>query len=791
MHFFVIFVSENMDKDNIKKISLPVLEMSCASCAINVETILKEQTGVLNAAVNYANGAAFIEFDTKVTDLNKLKKAVVDIGYDIIIDETEEKEETLKDLEEKRFKELKLKVIVSFALSIPIFILSMFFHKLGVGSWESGDLRNWLLFVLTLPVLIYSGREFYVNAAKLAKHYMTNMDTLVALGTGIAFLFSAFNTIFPQFLINAGLTPHVYYESAAIIISFILLGRMLEERSKSRASSAIKKLIGLQPKTLTVMRNGNEINIPLKEVKLNDIVLVKPGERIPVDGKVIRGNSFIDESMLTGEPVPVEKGPHPNPLLKTGEGNSVFAGTMNQKGILEISARKVGKETMLSQIINLVKEAQSSKPPIQKLVDKIAAIFVPVIIIIALITFVTWYFIVPSSSFAMALTNMISVLIIACPCALGLATPTALVVGIGKGAEQGILIKDSQALEIAHKINFIVFDKTGTITTGKPEVSDFIYLSEQLSTNNYQLNDIIYSIESLSTHPLAEAIADKMKAENAIKLGVDSFENIAGKGVKASIKGELYFIGSEKLIKDSNSSGHALQTRASIQINERAKELREQTKTVVCFSDSKEVLCLIGISDKIKDSSKEAIAELRKMGIESAMITGDNKQTASVIAKEAGIINFVAETLPTQKADYIKQLQENQTSISKQRTTNNEQQIVAMVGDGINDSAALAMADLGIAMASGSDIAIESAGITLMNSDLRNVVAAIKLSKQTIRTIKQNLFWAFFYNIIAIPIAAGCLYPAFHFLLNPMIAGIAMAFSSVTVVTNSLRLKFS
>ena len=777
-----------MNKSDIKKISLPVLEMSCASCAINVENILKEQAGVVSATVNYASESAFIEFDTKATDLNKIKKAVVDIGYDIVIDESEKKEEIIKELEEIRIKELRLKVIVAFAFSIPVFILSMFFHQLGVRSSEFGEIKNWILLVLTIPVIVFCGKEFFINAFKLAKHFMTNMDTLVALGTGIAFLFSAFNTIFPQFLINAGLTPHVYYESAAIIILFILLGKLLEERSKSKASSAIKKLIGLQPKTLTVVRNGNEIVVTLKEVKVNDIVLVKPGEKIPVDGKVVNGNSFVDESMLTGEPVAAEKGPEEARVSKARQ-QQVFAGTINQKGVLEISARKVGKETMLSQIINLVQEAQSSKPPIQKLVDRIAAIFVPGIIIIALITFIVWYFIIPSTSFAMALTNMISVLIIACPCALGLATPTALIVGIGKAAEKGILIKDSHALEIAHKIDCIVFDKTGTITVGKPEVTNLIAVSNQqsaISENNEiksEYKDIIYSIESQSTHPLAEAIADRLKTENANKIPLESFENISGKGIKAKVNGEYYYIGNENYIKEVTGKEKVLTGR----------DLSIQTSgnTIVYFADSKQILALIALSDKIKVTSKQAISELKKMGIEVAMITGDNKNTASEIAIEAGINNYKAEVLPTEKGNYIKELQNRyKTQHTKYKTKNNHY-YVAMVGDGINDSAALAQADLGIAMASGSDIAIESAGITLMNSDLRNVVSAITLSKRTIQTIKQNLFWAFFYNIIAIPIAAGCLYPAFHYLLNPMIAGIAMAFSSLTVVTNSLRLKLN
>ena len=784
-----------MIKDNIKKISLPVLEMSCASCAINVETILKEQSGVVSAAVNYANGEAFIEFDTKATDLNKLRDAVVGIGYDIVIDETEEKEETLRDLEHKRFAELKIKVIVAFILSLPVFILSMFFM-------HAFPYEHWLLMALTLPVLIYSGKEFFVNAFKLAKHFMTNMDTLVALGTGIAFIFSAFNTIFPQYLISAGLTPHVYFESATIIISFILLGKLLEERSKSKASSAIKKLIGLQPKTLTVIRDGKELTLSLNEVKLNDIVLVKPGEKIPVDGKVVSGISYVDESMLTGEALAVNK----------SKDMKVFAGTINQKSSLEITAQKIGKETILSQIIGLVQEAQSSKPPVQKLVDKIASVFVPAIIIIAAITFLSWYFIVPSSSFAIALTNMISVLIIACPCALGLATPTALVAGLGRAAEKGILIKDAQALEIAHKITHIVFDKTGTITTGKAEVTDILEVGSQKSevgkgkkiiisqsdtekaqrtTENVEVGsellNIIYSIESQSTHPLAEAICNKLKSDGAVKINVDSSENIAGNGIKAKVNGEEYFIGNDKLISEQSAVG-SLQLPDDVNENviKVAKALREEAKTVVYFADNKQVLAIIAIKDTIKESSKEAILALNQMGIETSIISGDNRNTVSVIASEAGIKNYKAEVSPIEKVDYIKQLQDR----SRKSEVGSQKHFVAMVGDGINDSAALAQSDIGIAMGSGSDIAIESAAITIMNSELNNVVSAIRLSKQTIRIIKQNLFWAFFYNIIAIPIAAGLLYPAFGFLLNPMIAGVAMAFSSVTVVTNSLRLRF-
>lgn len=758
-----------MNNYEIKKVSVPVLEMSCASCAVNVESILKTQEGVINASVSFANQTAIIEFKTDITNLDKLRKAVTGIGYDIIIDETEEKEETLKKLEEKRFRELKQKVIVAIILSVPVFILSMFF------KWETGDwrleIRNFILIILTFPILAWSGREFFVNAFKLAKHKMTNMDTLVALSTGIAFLFSVFNTIFPQYLIGKGLTPHVYYESAAIIITFILLGRFLEERSKSKASSAIKKLIGLQPKTLTVIRDGNELSISLKDVQINDIVLVKPGEKIPVDGRVIKGDSFVDESMLTGEPIPVRKSP--NPQFTNSPDSKVYTGTINQKGSLQIIAHKIGKETVLSQIITLVQEAQSSKPPIQKLADKIAGVFVPVIILIAIITFIIWYLAIPSSSSTFAFLNMLSVLIIACPCALGLATPIALVVGIGKAAEKGILVKNAHALEIAHKINEIVFDKTGTITKGKPEVTDILLnsdkrkaISEKGIIPNYK--NIIYSIESKSEHPIAETISKKLKAEGAEKLSVDAFENISGKGLKAKINGENYFIGNYKLLEENQIPNN---------MTARSDELMEEAKTIIYFCDSKKILCLIAVADTINPTSVKTITKLKEMGIGVNMITGDNKHTATVIAREAGIKNFVSDILPDEKWKYVKELQQ-------------KGKLVAMAGDGINDSAALAQADLGIALATGSDIAIENAGITLMNSNLFNIVNAIRLSKATVRTIRQNLFWAFFYNIIAIPIAAGVLYPVNGFLLNPMIAGAAMAFSSVSVVTNSLILKY-
>jgi len=582
------------------------------------------------------------------------------------------------------------------------------------------------------------------------------MDTLVALSTGVAFVFSVFNTIYPQFFLNHDITPHVYYESAVIIVALILLGRYLEERAKGKTSSAIKKLMGLQPKEVVIFRNGEEISVPLSEVLKGELILLKPGDKVPVDGKVKSGDSFIDESMITGEPIPVHK-------LK---GEEVFAGTVNQKGSLKILAGKVGGETMLAQIIQLVKSAQASKPPIQKLVDKVAGVFVPVVVSLAIISFLLWFFLGPEPSITYAFLTLITVLIIACPCALGLATPTALMVGIGKGAEQGILIKDAQALEVAYKTNVLVLDKTGTITEGKPEVTN-MYWKNSSSKEFFQ--DILLSVESNSEHPLAHAIVQHLKDNNSKPVEISNFESITGLGAKARYADNWFYIGNEELIND-NGIGF------SPELYNHANDLKNEAKTVVLFADHKEVVGVIAIADKIKESSKEAIDTLKKMGMEIHMLTGDNAQTAKAIADQVGIDNYQAQVKPADKGEFIIALQ-------------NKGKVVAMAGDGINDSHALAQADIGIAMGSGTDIAMESAGITLMHSDLQQITRAIALSKATIRTIRQNLFWAFIYNVVAIPVAAGALYPLFGFLLNPMIAGAAMAMSSVSVVTNSLRLR--
>jgi Cu2+-exporting ATPase len=611
------------------------------------------------------------------------------------------------------------------------------------------------MWALATPVVLVFGRQFFINAWKQAKHRSANMDTLVALSTGIAYTFSFFNTIYPQFWHNRGLHAHVYFEAASVVIAFILLGKLLEERAKASTSSAIKKLMGLQPNVVTIVHHGGHImEIPIEQVKVGDMLLVKPGGKIPVDGIVESGESYVDESMISGEPVPVLK----------EKGAKVFAGTINQKGSFQFKAEKVGGETLLAYIIKMVQEAQGSKAPVQKLVDKIAGIFVPIVIGFAILSFIAWLVLGGDNGLTQGLLALVTVLVIACPCALGLATPTAIMVGVGKGAEHGILIKDAEALELSHKVNAIVFDKTGTITQGKPEVTEALWLDETPEHRN-----ILFSLEQSSEHPLAEAITAHYK-EQAKNVSLSTIQSITGAGISGVFNGDKYFAGTSNLLKQNN-----------ISINEPTKiwseEKRAEAKTVVFFANSKKVLATIAIADKIKESSKNAIAQLKNLGIDIYMFTGDNQQTATAIAKEVGIENFEAEALPQDKYDFVKSLQA-------------KGKVVAMVGDGINDSQAMAQADVSIAMGKGSDIAMDVAKMTLISSDLVRIPAAIKLSKRTVQTIKQNLFWAFIYNLIGIPIAAGLLYPINGFLLNPMIAGAAMALSSVSVVTNSLRLKW-
>jgi Cu2+-exporting ATPase len=734
------------DVETVKQ-TFPVTGMSCASCASSAETIVITQKGVVKAAVNFANTSLLVEYIPTITSPEKLKQAVQSIGYDLMIEDSKEAKEALEDLHKQKLQSLKQKTIWSVILSIPLVTMGMFFMNIPYA--------NYIMWALATPVVLVFGRQFFINAWKQAKHRSANMDTLVALSTGIAYTFSFFNTIYPQFWHNRGLHAHVYFEAASVVIAFILLGKLLEERAKASTSSAIKKLMGLQPNVVTIVHHGGHImEIPIEQVKVGDMLLVKPGGKIPVDGIVESGESYVDESMISGESIPVLK----------EKSVKVFAGTINQKGSFQFRAEKVGGETLLAHIIKMVQQAQGSKAPVQKLVDKIAGIFVPIVIGIAILSFIAWLVLGGDNGLTQGLLALVTVLVIACPCALGLATPTAIMVGVGKGAEHGILIKDAEALELSHKVNAIVFDKTGTITQGKPEVTEALWLDETPEHRN-----ILFSLEQSSEHSLAEAITAHYK-EQAKNVSLSTIQSITGAGISGVFNGEKYFAGTSNLLKQNN-----------ISINEPTKiwseEKRAEAKTVVFFANSKKVLATIAIADKIKESSKNAIAQLKNLGIDIYMFTGDNQQTATAIAKEVGIENFEAEALPQDKYDFVKSLQA-------------KGKVVAMVGDGINDSQAMAQADVSIAMGKGSDIAMDVAKMTLISSDLVRIPAAIKLSKRTVQTIKQNLFWAFIYNLIGIPIAAGLLYPINGFLLNPMIAGAAMALSSVSVVTNSLRLKW-
>ncbi|EID73668.1 heavy metal translocating P-type ATPase [Imtechella halotolerans] len=733
------------DVVTVKK-TFPVLGMTCASCASSAESIVKFQSGVVDASVNFATGNLTVEYLPNMINASQLKQALQSVGYDLFVEQESNQQESIEAIHAKKYELLKTKTIWAVILSIPVVVIGMFFMDMPYA--------NQIMWLFSTPVILWFGKDFFINAWKQAKHRSANMDTLVALSTGIAYVFSVFTMLFADFWHQRGLEAHVYFEAAAVIIAFILLGKLLEEKAKGNTSSAIKKLMGLQPKTVTIIKgDGTEVQTAVELVGVGDIILVKPGEKIAVDGMVTSGSSYVDESMLSGEPVPV--------LKKADE--KVFAGTINQKGSFQFRAVKVGKETMLAQIIKMVQDAQGSKAPVQKLVDKIAGIFVPVVMGIAILTFILWMVIGGESGVVHGLLAAITVLVIACPCALGLATPTAIMVGVGKGAEQGILIKDAESLELAKKVDAIVLDKTGTITQGRPEVSGILWLH-----NDETANKILVSIEKQSEHPLAEAVVKFLDGVETAELTL--FESITGKGVKATYNNETYYVGNKKLLKENNIT-------FDNHLEKQAEEWGKQSKTVVWFSNSKEALAVIAIADTIKETSFSAIRQLQEMGIDLYMLTGDNEATAEAIAKQTGIKHFKAEVLPQHKAAFVKELQD-------------KGKIVAMVGDGINDSTALATADVSIAMGKGSDIAMDVAKMTIISSDLTKIPQAIRLSKQTVATIKQNLFWAFIYNLIGIPIAAGILYPINGFLLNPMIAGAAMALSSVSVVSNSLRLKW-
>ncbi|WP_294141867.1 heavy metal translocating P-type ATPase [uncultured Sanguibacteroides sp.] len=726
-----------------------VLGMSCASCAVSVESTLSAQKGVQEARVNISNSTVFVDFDPRTVTPEELQKAVEAAGYELVIEKQDDPEEAGR-LQEEEYLSLKRKTTGAILLAIPVFVIGMFFMHMPYG--------NWIMFAFTLPVMLFFGRDFFIHAYKQFRHGRANMDTLVAVSTGVAFLFSLFNTIWPEYWTDRGLEAHVYYEAAAVIIALILLGRLLEARAKFSTSTAIKKLMGLQPKTvMKIGEDGREVEIPIKEVLVGDVLVVKPGDKIPVDGTVTEGVSFVDESMITGEPIPVEK----------TTGGIVYAGTINQKGSFRFRAEKVGNETILAHIIKMVQEAQGSKAPVQKLVDKIAGIFVPVVMGIAVLTFIVWMLAGGEEAFTHALLTSITVLVIACPCALGLATPTAIMVGIGKGAENNILIKDAEGLEMMHQVNAIVLDKTGTITEGQPVVTD---MSWRGVDKREEYRSVLSAIERRSEHPLADAVVEALKESPVTDVEIKDFETSVGKGVIAYVGGEAYGVGNRRLLADM----HIALTEEEEAL---ASGWEEEGKTVVFFAGREAVLVVIAIADKIKSTSGQAIKALQEMGVEVYMLTGDNTRTARRVADVLGVRHFKSEVMPSDKADFVRELQQ-------------EGKIVAMVGDGINDSQALAQADVSIAMGKGSDIAMDVAKVTLITSDLNILPKAINLSRQTVRTIRQNLFWAFIYNVIGIPLAAGVLYPFTGFLLNPMIAAAAMAFSSVSVVTNSLRIRF-
>lgn len=734
---------------NIKK-TLPVLNMYCAACANSVQKILKRQDGVSDAAVNFATETAQIEYDPNKTDTAKLKEALQSVGYDLNIDEGEHAREEVDAAHEEHYRSLKMKVIGSVVLAVPLVIFAM------TPALMHLSYANYVMWVLATPVVLYFGKDFFIRAFKQARHGAFNMDTLVSLSAGTAYLYSVFNTLYPQFWHSRGLHADVYFEAAAVVVAFVLLGKLLEERAKGNTSSALKKLIGLQPKTVTIISESGETSeLSVSQVKVSDIILVKPGEKIAVDGIVTDGTSFVDESMITGEPLAVEK----------KAGDKVFSGTINQRGSFSFRAEKVGSSTLLAQIVKMVQDAQGSKAPVQKLVDKIAGIFVPVVIGIAILSFAVWLIVGTDNAFTHALLAFVTVLVIACPCALGLATPTAIMVGVGKGAENGILIKDAESLETIQRVDTVILDKTGTITEGKPQVVSVKWMNGVSS----DLHDILYTIEKSSEHPLAEAIVNYLKDTSKVLSDIH-IESLTGQGIEGTFNGVKYLVGNQQLMR---SKGIVCSDDMEHWIFERL----EDANTVVLFADEVSVMGSIAIADSIKQSSIAAVDQLRNLNIDVYMLTGDNEHTARSIAAQANIQHYKAGLLPADKTEFIKQLQ-------------SEGKTVAMVGDGINDSAALAQANVGIAMGQGSDIAIDTAKMTIISNDLTKIPTAIKLSKQTNRTIRQNLFWAFIYNVIAIPVAAGVLYPIDGFLLNPMIAGAAMALSSVSVVSNSIILKY-
>lgn len=731
-----------MTDSSIVTATFPVLNMACAACSAAVEMTLQQQRGVVAVTVNLAAAQAHVQYDKRVTSYRKLAKAVKAAGF-VLVEPTESSADVVAGYRRERLHRKQVSMLGALLFFLPLMVLSMWMPNIAH--------LHYILWALATPVLVF-GYDFYVGAWQQARHGRANMDTLVAVSTSVAYLFSVFNTLFPEFWLERGLEPHVYFEASAGIIAFVSIGKMLEERAKDSTTTAIGALMGLQPQQVSrVLPDGSIEDVDIATVAVGDTVMAHPGERIAVDGVVVDGTSYVDESMLTGEPMPVRK----------GAGEPVFCGTLNGKGVLYYTAEKTGDATLLSRIIRVVQDAQGSKAPVQRLVDKVAAIFVPVVMSIAVVAFVVWMLVGGDEAFSHALLAFVTVLVIACPCALGLATPTAITVGIGKAASQGILIKNADALESACRVTAVVLDKTGTLTEGHPAVVHSLWSDDSARA-------VLYGIESRSEHPLAQAVAAHLTDCDVVE--VSDFTTLPGKGVQAVSAGVQYYVGNKRLMDEVgvNCAGEMLAA---------AEAWEQEANTVIWFATSEALLAVMAIADPLKATSQQAVASMQALGMKVYMLTGDNLSTAQAVAQRVGISLVVAEVLPEEKAAFISRLQR-------------EGEVVAMIGDGINDSAALAQADVSIAMGQGSDIAMDVAAMTIISSDLLRVPQAVVVSQQTVKTIRQNLFWAFIYNIIGIPVAAGVLYPLNGFLLNPMIASAAMALSSVSVVSNSLRLKW-